>query len=113
MAESPIDAAIYDELAATAGADFVAELAGTFLEEAPLLLQELRQARAGAQAAAFSRAAHSLKSNAQTFGALALAALARALELAPAPASVDAAALQALEQEYTRVAAALQERRGG
>lgn len=113
MADAAIDAAVYDELAATAGADFVAELAGTFLEEAPLLLAELRRSHTAGPAAAFARAAHSLKSNAQTFGALGLAAQARTLEMAASPAAVDEAALLALEHEYTRVAAALEGLRHG
>ena len=58
---------------------------------------------------AFHRAAHSLKSNSNTFGALALGALARELELKGLEHArrVDADALEALAREYARVAAAL------
>ena len=45
------------------------------------MLAELRSARAAGDAERFRRAAHSLKSNSNTFGALALGALARELEL--------------------------------
>ena len=45
------------------------------------MLAELRSARAAGDAERFRRAAHSLKSNSNTFGALALGAQARALEL--------------------------------
>ena len=45
------------------------------------MLAELRAARAAADADRFRRAAHSLKSNSHTFGALGLGALARDLEL--------------------------------
>ncbi len=38
----PIDRAVFDELKDTAGADFVVELVGTFFEEAPQMLGELR-----------------------------------------------------------------------
>ena len=65
----------------TTGAEFVGELVDTFLEEAPGMLAELRSARADGNAERFRRAAHSLKSNGNTFGALSLAALARELEL--------------------------------
>ena len=41
-----IDRAVFAELQDTAGAEFVAELVGTFLEEAPQMLAELRS-RAG------------------------------------------------------------------
>ena len=100
-----LDAATLDELRQAAGAEFVVELVQTFLEEAPTMLAELRTAHAAGQAQPFIRAAHSLKSNSQTFGALALGAQARALELGGLPC--EAAALDALEAEYARAAAAL------
>ena len=112
MPSPTIDPAIFTELQDTAGAEFVAELVDTFLDEAPQMLAELRAALArpaspsDPSADAFRRAAHSLKSNSQTFGALPLAELARALELGGRPA--DAAPLAALEAEYARAAAALQ-----
>ena len=107
MNDAPIDAATFAELQHAAGADFVGDLVGTFLEEAPLMLAELRAARAEAAAERFRRAAHSLKSNSQTFGALRLGELARELELGGLPA--DAAPLDALQAAYERAAAALQE----
>ena len=57
----------------------------------------------------FRRAAHSLKSNSNTFGALALGAMARELELAGVAkvAANGAQSLDALDQEYARVAEAL------
>jgi HPt (histidine-containing phosphotransfer) domain-containing protein len=107
MSATPIDAATFAELQDTAGAEFVSELVGTFLEEAPQMLAELRAAMADASADRFRRAAHSIKSNANTFGALRLGEMARQLELAGLPA--DAAPLDALQAEYQRVAAALQD----
>ena len=106
-----IDPATFAELQETAGAEFVAELVATFLEEAPLMLAELRGARAAAQDERFRRGAHSLKSNCSTFGALGLAAMARELELRglAADTAQDAAALDALEAAYAQVAAALRE----
>ena len=115
MNESVIDKTIYAELQDTAGAEFVAELVDTFLEEAPGLLAELRSARAEHHAERFRRAAHSLKSNSHTFGAMTLGAMARELELkglAADPAR-DASALAALEAEYARAAAALKNLRHG
>jgi len=107
MSATPIDAATFAELQDTAGAEFVSELVGTFLEEAPQMLAELRAAMADASADRFRRAAHSIKSNANTFGALRLGEMARQLELGGLPA--DAAPLDALQAEYQRVAAALQD----
>jgi len=107
-----IDAARFAELQATAGADFVVELIDTFLHEAPGLLAELRAARAAGDADGYRRAAHSLKSNANTFGATALGAQARAIELAGLGEAVaDDAQLKALEAEYARAAQALRELR--
>ncbi len=101
MDESVIDQAVYTELQETAGAEFAAELVGTFLEEAPGMLAELRNARTASDAERFRRAAHSIKSNANTFGASKLAALARDLEL------------KGLDAEYTRAATALSALRDG
>jgi HPt (histidine-containing phosphotransfer) domain-containing protein len=97
---SAIDAARFADLQSTAGADFVVELIDTFLQEAPGLLAELRAAHAAGDADGYRRAAHSLKSNANTFGAAELGA-----------PKVLAARLAALEAEYARAAQALAELR--
>ena len=113
MAAPIIDAATFAELQESAGADFVGELIDTFFEEAPTMLAELRRASAAGDAEAFRRAAHSLKSNANTFGALALGGLARELELGGLDAGTAADALTRVDEEYRRAAAALAELRGG
>ena len=105
MSEAAIDHAIFAELQETAGAEFVNELVATFLEEAPRMLVELRSAQAAKSAERFRRAAHSLKSNSNTFGALSLGDMARKLELGGL--ITDAAPLDALDAEYARVAVAL------
>ena len=109
MTEPTIDPATFTELEATAGADFIAELIDTFLVEAPSLLDELRRAYAARDADAFRRAAHSLKSNANTFGARALGVMARELELTGIAPVTEAGGkpLERLAQEYARVAAEL------
>ena len=105
MPEPTINPATFAELQEAAGAEFVVELVDTFLEEAPTMLAELRSAQAAQDADVFRRAAHSLKSNSHTFGATALGAMARQLELGGMVA--DTAPLDALEAEYQRVAMAL------
>jgi HPt (histidine-containing phosphotransfer) domain-containing protein len=107
MTEPTIDLPTFAELQAAAGAAFVAELVGTFLEEAPTMLAELRRAQGAGAADVFRRAAHSLKSNSNTFGATRLGALARELELGGLIAGTGP--LDALDAEYRRVAAALAE----
>jgi HPt (histidine-containing phosphotransfer) domain-containing protein len=87
-----IDRQVFAELQATTGADFVVELVGSFLQDAPDNLAALRRARVDGQAAEFRRQAHSLKSNGVTFGALAFAEQARHLEQTALPDLGDAAA---------------------
>ena len=106
MTSSTIDATVFAELQDSAGADFVSELVVTFAdEEAPQMLAELRDALAAGSAERFRRAAHSLKSNAMTFGALPLGEQARTLELGGLPA--HAAPIDALQAELDRATQAL------
>lgn len=106
MIRATIDTAIFAELQDSAGADFVSDLVATFADdEAPLMLAELREARAAGSAERFRRAAHSLKSNAMTFGALPLGEQARLLELGGLPA--DAVPVDALQAELDRAIQAL------
>jgi histidine phosphotransfer protein HptB len=109
MSDATIDLATFTELKESAGADFMEELVQTFLEEAPAMLKELRESLAAGDADTFRRAAHSLKSNGMTFGAVALGAMARDLELGGLPASPQSSVLDALAQEYERVAVSLKE----
>ncbi len=107
MPDPVIDLAVFNELQESAGAEFVTELLDAFFEEAPQILAEMRAAQTSRSADAFRRAAHSLKSNANTFGAAHLAEMARDLELGGLTA--DAGPVDVLEAEYQRAAAALKE----
>lgn len=113
MAEPTIDAAAFAELQQSAGAEFVCELVDTFLEEAPAMFTELDSALDARDSVRFQRVAHTLKSNANTFGAFTFGALARDLELtgfgsdSAADRAAVAAALEALASEYARVVLAL------
>jgi len=109
MSETTIDRATFQALQQTAGEEFVGELVDTFLEEAPAMMAELSAALASGNADGFRRAAHSLKSNSLTFGALTLGAMARDLELGGMDRvrAANAEPLDALAAEYARVAAAL------
>jgi len=77
---SLIDMNTFNGLKESTGADFIGELVDTFLEDAPSLIQQMREALARRDADAFRRAAHSMKSNAATFGAMQLSLLAKELE---------------------------------
>ena len=105
MSEPVIDLTTFTALQEAAGAEFVVELVDTFLEEAPVMLAELRKAQAAGTAEAFRRSAHSIKSNSHTFGATKLGEMARDIELGGLV--TDPAPIDALEAEYQRAAAAL------
>jgi len=75
-----IDRSVLDELSASLGDDFVGELIDTFIEEAPGMFHEMRQALSASDVDSFRRVAHSLKTNAATFGATELAEKAKELE---------------------------------
>ena len=76
-----IDKTTFEELKQMSGVDFINELIDAFLDDAPLMIQNMQTAVAAGDVESFRRNAHSLKSNAYTFGATELGALARELEL--------------------------------
>ena len=110
-----IDPTVFERLTATMGGAFVAELIDTFVEDARELIATLRRALAPADLDAFRRAAHSLKSNGETLGAMRLAALARELETMARAERLDGAGIRVerLVEEYDAVARALGELRHG
>lgn len=63
------------------GADFINELIDAFLDDAPNMIGEMETALTARDTESFRRNAHSLKSNASTFGATELAGLAKELEM--------------------------------
>jgi HPt (histidine-containing phosphotransfer) domain-containing protein len=109
MSESVIDIPTFNGLREVGDADFINELIDTFLEDAPHMLNELRQSLEENNAERFRRTAHSLKSNSNTFGALVLADLAKELELIGRDNQLDRVddKLQELSTEYARVETAL------
>lgn len=115
MPASTIDRAVFGELVSNVGADFIAELVDTYCQETPQLLAELQQALARADAEAFRRAAHSIKSSSASLGALDFSALARALEMTGKSGDLSSAApaVGQLAGDYDGVAAALREMQHG
>ena len=75
-----IDINTFNSLKESTGADFIGELIDTFLEDAPIQIQQMKDGLDKKDAESFRRAAHTVKSNAATFGATQLATLARELE---------------------------------
>ena len=109
MSESPIDQTALDNLIASTDKEFVKDLIDTFLEDAPRLLADMRQALKDNDPDAFRRAAHSLKSNAASFGALSLSAQAKELEQLAKTGTLDGARgrLEQLAAAYEPVQHAL------
>jgi signal transduction histidine kinase/DNA-binding response OmpR family regulator/HPt (histidine-containing phosphotransfer) domain-containing protein len=90
-------------------ADVLAELIDSFLEDAPVLLADLRQALEAGNAVGVRMHAHSLKSNSADFGASKLNALCKELEQRGRNEELDGAAelLAQAEHEFARVREAL------
>ena len=99
---SVIDATTFENLKQMVGADFIVELINTFLDDASQLLQQLDTALKTNDAETFKRAAHSLKSNAASFGANELSAWARTLEMLGRENKLNEVGdgLKALEEAY-------------
>jgi HPt (histidine-containing phosphotransfer) domain-containing protein len=104
-----IDKTTFDELKRISGDDFINELIDVFLNDAPDMLKQMQIALAVQDVDTFRRAAHSLKSNANTFGATELAALAKELELIGRERKLNTVGdkLEKLFAEYVQVESAL------
>jgi len=105
-----LDTSALEQLRATLGDAGAGELRDTFLAEAPKLISTLRQAAERGDADQLKRAAHTLKSNAATFGATSLAELARTLEARGETGSLEEAneLVPLVEAEWYRVRSALE-----
>ena len=100
-----IDQATFNELKQMSGADFINELIDAFLEDAPAMIQNMYTALDKKDVESFRRNAHSLKSNANTFGATELAALAKELEFMAKENNLDVGnRLESLQEAYSKVA---------
>ena len=100
-----IDEKTFDELKQMSGAEFINELIDTFLEDSPKLIEEMESALKVNNVDSFRRAAHSLKSNAATFGASELFALAKELEMLGKENKLNETGdrLKALKESYESV----------
>ena len=102
---SVIDKAAFDELKQMSGDDFINELIDAFLDDGPNMMQHMHTALATKDVESFRRNAHSLKSNANTFGALELGVLARELELMGKESNLNVGnRLEVLTEAFGKVA---------
>ena len=100
-----IDKATFNELKQISGADFINELIDAFLDDAPTIIQNMQMALETKDTETFRRNAHSLKSNANTFGATELGVLAKELELMAKENNLEVGTrLDILNDEFGKVA---------
>lgn len=102
---SVIDKATFEEIKQISGEDFINELIDAFLDDAPNMFTNMHAALTTRDVEAFRRSAHSLKSNANTFGATELGALAKELEFMARENNLDVGnRLEVLKDAYDKVA---------
>lgn len=100
-----IDKATFDELKQMSGGDFINELIDAFLDDAPNMIQNMQTAIDTQDVESFRRNAHSMKSNANTFGATELGALAKELEFMAKENNLDIGnRLEVLKERFDKVA---------
>jgi HPt (histidine-containing phosphotransfer) domain-containing protein len=86
-----IDLPTFEALKDAMGADYIGELVQAYFDETPQLLDKLQQALSTQDCDAFRRAAHSIKSTSNSFGALEFGTLAKELEMMGREANLDGA----------------------
>ena len=103
-----IDITIFNELKQMSGEDFINELIDAFLEDGPHMLKNLQTALEAKDVESFRRNAHSLKTNANTFGATELGVQAKELESMARENNLAVGdRLEKLNREFAAVAAEL------
>lgn len=100
-----INQATFEELKQMSGEDFINELIDAFLDDAPDMLNNMKTALETKDVESFRRNAHSLKSNANTFGATELGELAKELEFMAKENNLEVGnRLEVLNDAYSKVA---------
>jgi len=107
-----LDMNVFNDLKDSTGADFILELLSAFFEDAENQMEQMHTSMATQDVETFRRAAHSLKSNAATFGAMELSSLARELESMARSGSLEAGnRLEDLQEAFEKVKTKLNELR--
>src|SRR5215208_5020049 len=100
-----IDPTTFNELKQMSGADFINELIDAFLDDAPMMIETMYTALEKKDVESFRRNAHSLKSNANTFGATELGVLAKEVELMARENNLEVGnKLEVLKEAFDKVA---------
>jgi len=107
-----IDQATFEELKQMSGEDFINELIDAFLDDGPNMLNNMQTALEVKDLESFRRNAHSLKTNANTFGATELGVQAKQLEYMARDNNLEVGdRLEKLNQAFAIAAAELKEMR--
>ncbi|HLO18193.1 MAG TPA: Hpt domain-containing protein [Anaerolineales bacterium] len=107
-----IDKTTFEELKQISGEDFIGELIDAFLDDGPNMIRNMQTALMTKDVESFRRNAHSLKSNANTFGAIELGGLAKELEFMARENNLDIGnRLEVLTEAFGKVTAELKELR--
>jgi len=109
VAGATLEASAVESLRDLGGEAFLAEVIDAFLSDAPVLVGTLRTAYEQGETEELRRAAHTLKSNGQTFGAEGFAELCRELEERARGGDTDGMAelVDGIEREYGALQATL------
>ena len=115
MTNSEIDREVFQDLTEVVGEEFIGEMVDAFLEEGTQFISDLEKGFAEADIDLFRRAAHSLKSNAATFGAIKLSSLSEELEEMARRGQLDGAAekLEPVSVAFSNAESALKEMKDG
>ncbi|MFJ3812547.1 Hpt domain-containing protein [Streptomyces sp. NPDC090073] len=108
-----INDAVVQALIDSLDAEFAVPLMDTFLEDSPRRVEEMQQAMRAMDAELLHRAAHTLQSNARTFGLEQLAEFCRSLETLARTGDLSQAQalIQRVEIAYRAATNALEEER--
>lgn len=106
-----IDISTFSSLKESVGEDFIGELIAAYLDETPQLLSRLQKAFDEQDLETFTRAAHSIKSTSNSFGALQLGTMAKELEMMGRSGNLEGAParVEALVSTYEEVRQTLEE----
>jgi HPt (histidine-containing phosphotransfer) domain-containing protein len=113
--DAEVDSSVLRQLQADVGGlETVRELIGSYLQEAPQLLADLRAAWTRRSVDAVRLAAHTMKSTSKVFGASRLAVLSAQIEEGARAGTIpkDPQALSEIEAEFGRVKLRLQQWNG-
>lgn len=106
-----IEISTFSSLKESVGEDFIGELIAVYFDETPQLLSRLQKAFDEQDLETFTRAAHSIKSTSNSFGALQLGTMAKELEMMGRSGNLEGAParVEALISMYEEVRQTLEE----